>query len=222
MSRKAVHSNTAPAMDLANVPEEYHEFVDVFSKKKADTLSPHHSYDLKIELEEGASPSPRYMYSLSPTELEALPIFIDESLSNGFIRPSNSPHRAPILFIKKKSRELRLCIDYCSHNRISKKDRYPLPLLSDLLDTPKKAHVCTKIDLHHTYHLVHIADREEWKTTFRTCYGSFEWLVIPFGLTNTPATFQRFMNDIFHHLLDVCIIVYLNDILIYSEDMSQH
>ena len=162
------------------------------------------------------------MYSLSPTELEALRVFIDENLSNGFIRPSNSPHRAPILFVKKKSRELWFCIDYCSLNRISKKDRYPLPLLSDLLDTLKKARVYTKIDLRHAYHLVRIADGEEWKTTFRTRYGSFEWLVVPFGLTNTPATFQRFMNDIFHDLLDVCVVVYLDDILIYSEDMSQH
>ena len=103
-------------------------------------------------------------------------------------------------------------------NRISKKDRYPLPLLSDLLDTPKKARVYTKIDLCHAYHLVRIADGEEWKTTFCTCYGSFEWLVIPFRLMNAPATFQRFMNNIFHDLLDVCIIVYLNNILIYSID----
>ena len=80
----------------------------------------------------------------------------------------------------------------------------------------------TKIDLRHAYHLVCIADREEWKTTFHTHYGSFEWLVIPFGLMNAPATFQRFMNDIFHDLLDVCVVVYLDDILIYSKDMSQH
>ena len=131
MSGKATHSNTTPAVDLSSVPEEYHEFVDVFSRKKADTLPPHRSYDLKIELEEGASPPPGCMYSLSPTELEALRVFIDENLSNGFIRPSNSPHRALILFVKKKSRELWLCIDYCGLNRISKKDRYRLPLRHD-------------------------------------------------------------------------------------------
>ena len=125
MSGKAVHPNTVPAVDLSNVPEEYHEFVDVFSKKKADTLPSHCSYDLKIELEEGASPPPRHMYSLSPMELEALQVFIDENLSNSFIRPSNSPHGAPILFVKKKSRELWLCVDYRGLNRILKKDRYP-------------------------------------------------------------------------------------------------
>ena len=138
------------------------------------------------------------------------------------IRHSNSPHGAPILFVKKKNRELRLCVDYCSLNKITKKDRYLLPLLSDLLDTPKKAHMYTKIDLCHTYHLVCISNGEEWKTTFCTQYGSFEWLVVPFGLSNAPATFQHFMNDIFHDLLDVCIVVYLDDILIYSEDITQH
>ena len=92
----------------------------------------------------------------------------------------------------------------------------------DLLDAPKKVHVFTKIDLHHAYYLVWIAEGQEWKTTFHTCYGSFEWLVMPFGLTNAPAAFQHFMNDIFSDLLDVCIIVYLDNILIYSEDMTQH
>ena len=113
-------------------------------------------------------------------------------------------------------------MDYRGLNRITKKDRYPLPLLTDLLDAPKKARVFTKIDLRHAYHLVRIADGEEWKTTFHTRYGSFEWLVMPFGLTNAPAAFQRFMNDIFSDLLDMCVIVYLDDILIYSEDMTQH
>ena len=117
------HLQWTSPMSLRN-----HEFADVFNKKKADTLPPHRSYDLKIELEEGASPPPGRMYSLSPTELEALRAFIDENLNNGFIRPSKSPHGAPILFVKKKSGELWLCVDYCGLNRLSKKDRYPLPL----------------------------------------------------------------------------------------------
>ena len=162
------------------------------------------------------------MYSLSPSELEALRIFIDENVRSGFIKPSNSPHGAPILFVKKKDGSLRLCVDYRGLNKITKKDRYPLPLISDLLDTPRKARLYTKIDLRHAYHLVRVADGEEWKTTFRTRYGSFEWLVMPFGLSNAPAVFERFMNDIFSDLLDVCVIVYLDDILIYSDDMSQH
>jgi hypothetical protein len=113
-------------------------------------------------------------------------------------------------------------VDYGGLNKITKKDRYPLPLTSDLLDAPRKACTYTKIDLHHAYHLVHITEGEEWKTAFCTRYGLFEWLVMPFGLSNAPMAFQCFMNDIFGDLLDVCVIVYLNDILIYSDDMSQH
>jgi hypothetical protein len=124
--------------------------------------------------------------------------------------------------MRKKDGSLQLCVDYRGLNKITKKDQYPLPLISDLLDTPWKARTYTKINLCHTYHLVCIAEGEEWKTTFHTHYGSFEWLVMTFGLSNAPAAFQRFMNDIFSDLLDVCVIVYLDDILIYSDDMSQH
>jgi hypothetical protein len=95
-------------------------------------------------------------------------------------------------------------------------------LISDLLDSPSWAKVYTKIDLRHAYHLVHIAPGDEWKTAFRTRYGSYEWLVMPFGLTNAPAAFQCFINSVFADLLDVCVMVYLNDILIYSGDMASH
>jgi hypothetical protein len=212
---------TGDPIDLSSIPEEYHEFSNVFSKGKAETLPEHRPYDLKIDLEEGQAP-PGRMYSLSPSELGPLQTFIKDNIRSGFIRPTNSPHGAPILFVRKKDGSLRLCVDYRGLNKITKKDRYPLPLISDLLDAPRKACTYTKIDLRHAYHLVRIAEGEEWKTAFRTRYGSFEWLVMPFRLSNAPAAFQRFMNDIFGDLLDVCVIVYLDDILIYSDDMSQH
>ena len=129
-----------------------------------------------------------------------------------------SPHGAPVLFTKKKDGGLRLCIDFRGLNKISKKDRYPLPFISDLLSTAGKAHVYTTIDLRHAYHLICIAEGNEWKTAFRTHYGSFEWLVMPFGLTNALAAFQRYMNDIFSDLLDVNVIIYLDDILVYSDN----
>jgi len=94
--------------------------------------------------------------------------------------------------------------------------------ISDLLNLSHKAQVYSKIDLYYAYHLVHIADGDEWKTAFRICYRSFKWSVMPFGLTNTPTAFQRFMNDIFSDLLDVCVVIYLDDILIYSNNMSKH
>ena len=208
--------------DLSHIPEDYHDFADVFSKSKADTLPPHRPYDLKIDLEEGGSPPIGPMYSLSQSELQALREFIDENLRSGFIRQTNSPHGAPILFVKKKDGSLRLCVDFRGLNKITKKDRYPLPLISDLLSTAGKARVYTTLDLRHAYHLVRIAEGDEWKTAFRTRYGSFEWSVMPFGLTNAPAAFQRFMNDIFGDLLDVSVTVYLDDILIYSADPADH
>ena len=208
--------------DLSHVPREYHDFADVFNKRKADTLPSHRPYDLKIDLEDGASPPIGPMYSLSQSELATLREFIDEHLRIGFIRPSKSPHGAPVLFIKKKDGSLRLCVDFRGLNKISKKDRYPLPMINDLLATAGKARIYTTIDLRHAYHLVRITEGDEWKTAFRTRYGSFEWLVMPFGLTNAPAAFQRFMNDIFSDLLDVNVIVYLDDILIFSDDPVDH
>ena len=127
-----------------------------------------------------------------------------------------------MLFARKKDGSLRLCIDFQGLNQISKKDRYPLPFISDLLSTVGKAHLYTTIDLRNAYYLVRIAEGDEWKTAFRTRYGSFEWLVMPFGLTNAPSAFQRFMNDIFSDLLDVHVIIYLDDILIYSDNPEDH
>jgi len=213
-------SNEDP--DLSQIPAEYHDFAYVFSKSKADTLAPHRPYDLKIDLEDGVSPPIGPMYSLSQSELGTLREFIDEHVNIGFIRPSKSPHGAPVLFIRKKDGSLRLCVDFQGLNRISKKDRYPLPMINDLLATAGKARVYTALDLRHAYHLVRIAEGDEWKTAFRTRYGSFEWLVMPFGLTNAPAAFQRFMNDIFSDLLDVTVIVYLDDILIFSDNKADH
>src|SRR6266511_2273448 len=194
----------------------------VFSQAKADTLPAHHPYNLKIDLEEGAEPPLGRMYSLSQTEVQALREFLDENLRIGFIRPSKSAHGAPILFVRNKDGSLRLCVDFRGLNRITKKDRYPLPLISDLLDAPGRARIYTKIDLRHAYHLVRIADGDEEKTTFRTRYGSFKWLVIPEGLTNAPASFQRFMNDVFSDMIDVSVVVYLDDILIYTDNPADH
>ena len=207
---------------MESVPESYWDFSDVFSKAKADTLAPHQPYDLKIALEDGMTPPQPPIYSLSNSELGTLCKFIDEHLNIGFIWPSHSSHGAPILFVKKKDGSLRLCVDFRSLNKVTKKDHYPLPLITDLLDTPRKARIYTKIDLQHVYHLVRIAEGNEWKTAFRTRYSSFEWLVIPFRLTNGPVAFQRFMNNIFGDLLDQCVVVYLDDILIYSDNPEQH
>jgi Reverse transcriptase (RNA-dependent DNA polymerase)/RNase H-like domain found in reverse transcriptase len=209
-------------ISIKDLPKEYHDFADVFSKSKADTLAPHQPYDLKIQLEDSALPPQPSIYLLSTSELATLREFLDEHLSMGYIRPTQSSHRAPILFVKKKDGSLWLCVDFRALNNITKKDRYPLLLISDLLDAPRKTWLYTKIDLQHAYHLVRVAEGDEWKTAFRTRYGSFEWQVMPLGLTNGPAVFQCFMNDVFGDMLDVCIVVYIDDILIYSDNPSQH
>ena len=118
------------------------------------------------------------------TNSRTLREFIDEHLANGLICPTRSPSGAPVLFIKKKDGSLWLCVDFRGLNKITKKDRYPLPRITDLLDSPHKARFYSKINLWHTYHLIQIQEGDDWKTTFHTRYGSFKWCVIPFELTN--------------------------------------
>ena len=215
-------STATSLIDLTSLPKEYHDFVDVFSKSKAGKLTEHQPYDLKITLDKGTVPPFSPIYSLSQEELAALHKFIDENLATGFIRPSWSPCGAPVLFIRKKDGLLRLCVNFRGLNRISKKYHYLLPLISDLLDAPRRAWVYTKINLQHAYHLVCITAGDEWKTTFRIHYGSFEWLVMPEGLTNAPAAFQCFMNNIFVDMIDINVIVYLDNILVYSDSLTEH
>ena len=209
-------------IDLTHIPTELQEFSDVFDKGLSDKLAPHRPYDLKIELEEGASPPISRIYPVSDSELETLKKFVEDHLRMGFIRPSSSPFAAPVLFIKKKSGELCLCMDFHGLNQITRKDRYSLPLITELLDTPRQAKIYTILDLQHAYHLARIAEGDKWKTAFQTRYRSFEWRVMPFRLTNAPAVFQRFINDIFSDLLDISVMVYLDDVLIFSDNEEIH
>ena len=187
----------ASKSDLEGVPNIYRHFSDVFSKGSANSLPPHREYDLKINIKETAKALLGPVYPLSQSELGALHEFIDEHLNMGFICPSNSPFGVPVLFIKKKDGSLWLCVNFHQLNSITQKDKYPLPLVSDLLEAPSKVNFFTKIDLWHAYHLIWISSSDKWKMAFCTCYGSFEWLVMPFRLTNAPASFQHFLNTIF-------------------------
>ncbi|XP_060096945.1 uncharacterized protein LOC132573472, partial [Heteronotia binoei] len=197
-------------------------FADVFEETGADQLPPHRPYDCAIDLVPGAPLPVGRLYPMSEPELAALRDYLDKNLKRGFIRPSTSPLSAPVLFVKKKSGELRLCNDYRALNKITIRDRYPLPLIPELLDRLKGAQIYTKLDLRGAYNLVRIRPGDEWKTAFGTRYGQYEHLVMPFGLTNAPAVFQRFMNDVFRDLLDRFTIIYLDDILIYSRNPAQH
>ena len=204
----------------SHIPSCYLEFADVFSGKNADKLPVRRPYDHSIPLEPDTVPPYGPIYKQSESELKVIKDFIDEYLAKGFIRPSQSPAGAPVVFAKKKDGSLRLCVDYRGLNKITKKNRYPLPRIDELLDRLSRAKTFSKIDLKSGYNLVRIADGDEWKTAFRTRYGSYEFLVMHFGLTNAPATFQNFMNDTFYDLLDRFVAAYLDDLIIYTESDS--
>ena len=200
--------------DLSNVSKEYWQFTNIFCKWKAKNLLIYQLYNLSIQIDKGTTSPLRPIYSLLLLELQILWEFIKENTKSSIIRPSNSPCSTPVLFVKKKYSTLHLCVNYWGLNHLTCKDRYPIPLITDLLDAPKRAWYYTTINLRSAYHLVHITKGNEWKTAFRTCYGSFKWLVMPFSLSNAPLAFQRFMNKVFSDLLDICVVVYLDDILV--------
>ena len=222
MQLSEISGLTSGLAKASTIPIEFQAFEDVFSKENADRLPEHRPYDHTIPLEADQSPPYGPIYSLSEIELKALREYIEENLTKGFISASSSPASAPILFDKKKDGSLRLCVDYRGLNKITVKNRYPLPLISEMLDRLSKARYFSKIDLRGAYNLIRIKSGEEWKTAFRCRYGHFEYRVMPFGLTNAPATFQHFMNDTFRDYLDKFCIVYLDDILIYSESRQDN
>uniref|UniRef100_A0A4W5RP12 ribonuclease H n=1 Tax=Hucho hucho TaxID=62062 RepID=A0A4W5RP12_9TELE len=210
------------AVDLSNVPVEYLDLKEVFSKSRAASLPPHRPYDCAIELLPGESPPKGKLYSLSVPEREAMERYISDSLASGFIRPSSSPAGAGFFFVGKKDGSLRPCIDYRGLNNITVKNTYPLPLMSSAFERLQGASVFTKLDLRNAYHLVRIRGGGEWKTAFNTPRGHFEYLVMPFGLSNSPAVFQALVNDVLRDMIDQFIYVYLDDILIFSSSLQEH
>ena len=161
------------------------------------------------------------LHRMAPVEL-LLRAQLQELLDKGFIRPSTSPWGPPVLFAKKKDKTLRLCIDYRQLNRVTIKNRYPLLRIDDLFDQLRGARVYSKIDLRTGYHQLRVRDTDIPKTAFRTCYGHFEFIVMPFRLTNAPATFMDLMYRIFQPYLDQFVVVFMDDILIYSQSEWDH
>ncbi|KAJ1578417.1 hypothetical protein NDA11_005771 [Ustilago hordei] len=162
------------------------------------------------------------LYLKGPKEMSELRRYLDENLEKGFIRPSKSPARSPVLFVPKKDGGLRLCVDYRGLNEITVKNRAPLPLIEEQLFLLRKARIYTKLDLRAAYNLIRIAKGDEWKTAFGTQLGLYEYLVMPFGLANAPAHFQSFINDIFRDIIGVYVVVYLDDFLIFSDTEEVH
>ena len=207
---------------IPEVPVKYQEYSKVFSKIEAAKLPPHRKYDHKIPLKEGTTVPYGPMYSMSKLELETLHEYIQENLAKGFIRRSESPAGSPVLFVKKKDGSLRLCIDYRGLNKITIASPAVLPLISETLDRLNQAKIFSKLDMIGAYNLNRVAPGDEWKTAFICRYGHFEYNVMSFGLCSAPATFQAFVNDVLRDYLDQFIVVYLDDILIFSDTQEDH
>jgi hypothetical protein len=169
----------------------------------------------------GVAPPAKAPYRMSHEELKELKVQLEELVTKRYIKPSKLPYGAPIHFIHKDG-TLRMCVDYGALNKATMKNRYPLPRIDDLFDRLSRAKVFSKIDLRSGYYQIRIMGGDEEKTTCRTRYGSYEFLVMPFGLTNAPATFCTLMNDIFREWLDDFVVVYIDDILIYSSSLEEH
>ncbi|GJS73830.1 putative reverse transcriptase domain-containing protein, partial [Tanacetum coccineum] len=185
-------------------------------------LPPTRQVEFQIDLVPGAAPVARAPYRLAPSEMKELSEQLKELSDKGFIRPSSSPWGAPVLFVKKKDGSFRMCIDYRELNKLTVKNRYPLPRIDDLFDQLQGSSVYSKIDLRSGYHQLRVREEDIPKTAFRTRYGHYEFQVMPFGLTNAPAVFMDLMNRVCKPYLDKFVIVFIDDILIYSKNKKEH
>jgi len=205
------------------LPAYVAEFRSVFTKEDFDILLEHHKWDHAIELIPGAEPKSSKVYPLSPLEQAELDAFLEENLRTRQIQSLKSSVAAPVFFIKKKDGLLRLVQDYRVLNAVTVKNRYPLPLISELVSQLRRARYFTKIDVRWGFNNIHIKPGDEWKAAFRTNRGLFEPLVMFFGMTNSPATFQTMMNDVFRTVIaEGIVVVYLDDILIFTKTEEEH
>ena len=172
------------------VPKEYHDLLQAFEKRERTSLAPHcPGIDLEINMEEGKSLPDQKIYPLGAEELETVQEYIRKNEARGWIREAFTDAGSPTMFVKKKAGSLRLCVDYLALNEVTRKDRYPLPLIGEALDRLHMAKYFTKLDIKEAYHNARIKKGDEWKTTFTSKHGTYEYLVMPFGLCNAPATF---------------------------------
>ena len=197
------------------------EFSDVFPYDISG-LPPDRAIEFVIELIPGTEPISIPPYRMAPAELKELKAQLEELLNKGFILPSTSSWGAPVLFVKKKDGSLRLCIDYRQLNQATIRNQYPLPRIDELFDQLQGSRVYYKIDLRSGYHQLRVRENDVSKTVFRTRYDHYEFLVMPFGLTNAPTAFMDLMNRVFSSYLDKFVIVFIDDILVYSDSLEEH
>jgi len=198
------------------------KFPDVIPEELPEDLPPRRRVDHAIEVVPGVAPPTKAPYRMSHEELKELKVQLEELLTKGYIKPNKSPYGAPVLFVHKKDGTLRMCVNYRALNKATVKNRYPLPRIDDLFDRLLRAKVFSRIDLRSGYYQIWIVEGDEKKTAYRTRYGSYEFLVMLFGLTNALVIFCILMNDIFREWLDDFVVVYIDDILIYSDSLEEH
>jgi hypothetical protein len=178
--------------------------------------------EFKIELQPNTTPIAKSLYRMTLVELAELKVQLKDLIDKGYILPSSSPWGYPTLFMKKKDKALCLCVDYQLLNAVTIKNKYPLPCIDLLFDQLVGAQVFSKIDLRSSYHQIKIHVKDIPKMTFSTRYGLYEYLVMSFGLTNVPTHFMHLMNSIFMPELDKFVMVFIDDILVYSKSMKEH
>jgi len=204
------------------LPVQYRDFVEIFGKAAQASLPAYGPQDMVIDLEPGKQPPSGKLYPLSSEELELHKEYLDEMLRTGKIRPSKSSAGAPKFFAKQANGKLRIMVDYHGLNAITIKDKYPLPLITTLMEQVGTSQVFSNLDLKLGFNLLRIAEGDEWKTAFKTHYGLYEYTVMPFGLTNAPSVFQRYLNYILFEKIDRGVVVYIDNILIYTQTEEEH
>jgi len=204
------------------LPVQYRDFVEIFGKAVQASLPVHGPQDMVIDLEPGKQPPSGKLYTLSPDELQLLKEYLDEMLRTGKIRSSKSSARAPIFFAKQANGKLRVVIDYRGLNAITIKGKYPLLLMTTLMEQVGTSQVFSELHLKLGFNLLWIVEGDKWKTAFKTRYGLYEYTVMPFALTNAPSVFQRHLNNILSEKIDCGVVVYIDDIVIYTQTEEEH
>jgi hypothetical protein len=205
------------------LPQEFYDYLDVFSRQAADKLPPHRYADHHIVVEGDSKLGHAPLYNMSREELDLVKKYIEDNLSKGFIEASKAPFASPVLFVRKPGGGLRFCVDYRKLNAITRKDSYPLPLIDETLAQITGAKYLTKIDIRHAFNRIRMqTEEDEDLTTFKTRFGSYKYKVLPFGLTNGPATFQRYMNETLMEYINKFVTAYMDDLLIYSTSRNEH